>query len=142
MISKLEEYFRKIFFILPGVRPICMTHVLFKLMEIRFNEMLKKKYLELPKLARFQVGFTNKMSTQINISRLMTQINKQIELTRNQRWNPKNKRNVTLGIFIDSRSVYNSINRPKLFQQLRQILPELKGELDFLEWVYGKQVGE
>jgi len=128
MISKLEEYFRKIFFILPGVRPICMTHVLFK--------------LELPKLARFQVGFTNKMSTQINISRLMTQINKQIELTRNQRWNPKNKRNVTLGIFIDSRSVYNSINRPKLFQQLRQILPELKGELDFLEWVYGKQVGE
>jgi len=121
------------------IRPICITNVLFKLAELRFNRMLNELYHSLPEFSRFQIGFVRGMSTQVNITRLMNQINQFMNLKTNQRWKNVYRNNLTFVIFIDYRGAYNLINRSKLFSKLNEEFPAWKKEFNFMNWLYSKQ---
>ena len=106
------------------LRPIMVQSPIIKLLEARFLPKLQR-YLN-DKLSRSQVGFVQKMGTQINLSRALTQIY--------QRTNQKS----VFCRFIDFSNAYNSVPHTLLFQKLRNKRVLEEDEINFLEQLYSR----
>lgn len=137
-----------------GMRPIVVTICLFKLIELRFNDLLNTNFNLLPNLSMSQTGFIRGMSTQVNIKRLLDFVtgpyytdpyhpgSPYVRLSQaipNYPLVSKNMR--TYIIFIDYEQAYNSINMARLYQRMRDLTHDgapmfAKNDLDFIFWIY------
>ena len=116
------------------MRPIVITNVIYKVMETRFLETLQEKFFALEGIAKSQLGFLPRMSTQSCILRLLQNLTS--EYTRhNNEWKLRNTASRNLKpyvLYIDFEQAYNSINLGRLKESLENnnILP--LQELNFI----------
>jgi len=131
------------------MRPICATQCLFKLIEARFTYKLYNAYENLPnKISKAQVGFMPSMNTQVNLLRLFESVRKtfsswpeKIPLVpaESQCTGDQHTGFSSALLFIDYQAAYNSIDRKRLFDEIKKRNILNKDEADFLLWLYSNQ---
>lgn len=136
------------------MRPIVVTNVLFKLLEMRLNDVLYEKFNLLPKISESQVGFIHGMSTQVNIKKLLDYVTKPYYSDKNKPGAPYIRLSQAIPgyplihpsmrtyiVFIDYEQAFNSINMRKLFNRMKNLKHQGQPmfdirELKFLFWAY------
>ena len=120
------------------MRPIYATTALFKLIELRFNEKLIHACQNLPRFARFQVGFMPGMSTQVNIVRICNAIRDLYSDPQSLK-QPKLTDSLAAVIYIDYSQAYNSIHLQRTLDEIRKESIPDGNETQFLKWIYARQ---